>query len=520
MLYRSLCSFLFLPLFGLCIASCSSAGSQGQGSTGDARVDSSAQDEIDTRVDTAGNSQGSTSGAPVPGWGKPVAMGEAIDEFGQEMSPPVVAMNQHGQAVAAWSSWNEEVDPPSPHLYVSLFKDNAWQPALEVVDHHARDAKVAINARGDLVVSYARLFHQASGHGWSEEPWARRYVDGVWLVPERVGFQGPQDGSNATYVGALQVKISATGELLMVWRQSDTRTPKLHEGLFASYFGAGTWSAPIQLDTRMPSFVDTFSMDLNDAGQGRVIWLDQVTGSGVDPKDKVQRYVTWGRAIAQGNWGQATPLDRAALTGAVVHTSPRVVVDASGNAYAVYMEGELGKVIMSKLWYAHSAAAGQGWDTRELLHEGASTALSFETGIAVSESGVVATGWRADSKLHPDHSSAFLRVLDPKRKAWGEALELSTHASGVQTAPLLNVDAKGQIWTAWRQSDADPKASIHARSFALEQGLGDVQKPAHGESLALAGNAKGQMCLVTRHHYVSQSPLGYFSAPTGTMYWP
>lgn len=520
MLLRRPCLLFFVSSFTLASAACSSAGPVAQGTSGDAQNENSTQMDLDTREDANVPSQSSGSTMPKPGWGKATEIGKAINEFGAEMSPPVIAMNEKGQAIAAWSSWSEEADPISPHLHLSMLQAHAWKSLPALLDHYARDAQVAINARGDIVVGYARVIHQPSGQGWKEEAWVLRYVNGAWQKPERIGFESPTDGIEATYIAALQIKLSATGEALMVWRQSDTRRPAQHEGLFASYLSGGRWSAPVKLDARMPAFVDTFATDLNASGQGQVLWLDRVQGTAGDPKDQAERSVLWSRSIAKGVWGKASPLSKSALTDAVVHRSPRILVDEAGQGHALYLEGQAGQVIMSKVLYARSGAPGQSWGQAQPLYEGASTSLSLETGIAASASGVLAAAWRADSRLHPQYSSAFLRVFDPGTAKWEPALELATHASGVQSAPRLHVDGKGRVWAAWRQSDADPKASIHARTFALGQGLGELHRPAHGESLQLAGNARGQLCLVARHHYVSQNPLGYVSAPTATVYLP
>lgn len=486
--------------------------------TGNSRSDGSELSSNNTVDGTGSGASASTAVEPKAGWGDPVAIGARVDEFGGEMSRSVVAMNEQGDAIAAWDTGNEDADPPKPRVSVALYQGHAWLPPIEFSDHYGRDAKVAINDRGDLIVSYARLF--PGSQGWSEEVWVRRFVEGRWVAPERVGFERPSEALMSTYVGAVEVELSNDGEALVVWRQTDTRTPAVHQGLFANYFANGRWGAPLRIDQKMPSFVDTFSVDLNAAGKGQVLWLDQVSTSSADDESASQRRVVWSKSIDRGSWGQSRIVSSASVAEKVDHASPRVAVDGAGMAYAVYLEGNAGKVIMSKVQYAELSAGDQSWSPVQTLLHQTTTTLSLETGVAVSDSGWSAVAWRADSIQNPERSAAFLGVFDPSKKGWGDIIEVSEHDSGVQSAPLLNVDARGDVWAAWRQSDADPKASIHARRFVPGKGLGEMQRPAHGESLDLAGNQRGQVCLVTRHHHISQSPLGYFSAPVATLFTP
>lgn len=509
MAFSRLTKFFALSLVVLAMNACASSSVTEQGSTGDLRSDSG------TQLGTA-----STEAVPPSGWAELAAIGKRVSEFGGDMSSPNVAVNDHGDAIAAWSSWSEDADPPSPHLFVAIYRNHAWQPAVELVDHHARDASVQINDRGDMIVSYVRVVHLPQGQGWSEEVWARRFVNGSWEDAVRVGFESPEEALMSTYVGALQVKLSATGQALLVWRQSDTRTPSVHEGLFASYLGLDGWSAPVKLDQTLPSYVDAFWVDLNAQGQGAVLWLDDPERGSGDETKQQQRRVLWSRSMDQGSWGSTIPVHEASQADPVDHGSPRVAVDDQGRAYAVYTQGQAGTPRKTKVQFVSLDRGGSSWSAPELLLANAGVSLSLETGIAVGQDGHVAAGWKADSATHPEYSSTFLRVFDRDRRTWGDVLELSPHPSGVQTAPLLSVDQEGRVWTAWRQSDADPKASIHVRSFGLDLGLGEVQTPANGESLALAGNRTGQVFLVTRHHYISQDPLGYYSAPAAVLFTP
>lgn len=516
MMFRRNLSLCFV--FFLFVGACSEPSNQVEGTTGSGRSDSTTQEAATTGADKGTGAQTDVGIEPKSGWGTPQTVGKRVNEFGGEMSAPSVAMNDQGQAIAAWSAWNEDADPPSPHLFVSIYQNHAWQPYVKLVDHFAKDADVAINARGDMIVSYVRVVHQPSGLGWSEEAWARRYVDGAWQKPERVGFESPSEALHSTYVGALQVKLSDTGIAFMVWRQSDTRTPAVHQGLFARSFGPVAWNQTLKLDHRLPSYVDTFWMDMNAEGDGAVLWLDAPEASSGELD--LSRSVVWGKAFGANGWRNSYQLSTTAKDASVKHASPRVVVDHNGQAHALFAEGAADKQIGSKVYLARLRKQDEVWTSPEVMFENASTALAFENGIAVSEQGVLALGWRADSLTTPEHSSTFVRVYDLAKDTWDGPFELSSHDSGVQTAPFVSVDRRGKVWAAWRQSDANPEASIHVRSYDPGLGLGQVQTPANGESLDMAGNAQGQVLLGTRHHYVSQSPLGYYSAPTATLYTP
>jgi hypothetical protein len=220
---------------------------------------------------------------------------------------------------------------------------------------------------------------------------ALRSPAGVWQAP--VSFAQTGGASN------LVAKLDAQGNGVAVWSRL-TATASLVEAV--TWTANGTFGSVIQLS---PTSHGAFAPDIaiNEAGTAVVVWLASA------PRDNSNPYqVESATRPAGGTWSAVTT-----VSPVVPQTwAPRVALDGSGNATAVWMTAT---TLDSERIYAATRPAGGTWGSQARIEPSDWRAVSEDTVNADAAGNVTATWVVQDSMGNQSVRAASL----PIGGAWG-----------------------------------------------------------------------------------------------------
>lgn len=245
------------------------------------------------------------------GWGTP----ELIETGDGAAAAPRIAMTGGGDAIAVWTQY----DGVRNSVWLNRYSVGSGWGAAELVEHYdggdAADPDVAINDAGTVVVAW----NQVDDNGTpSLDMWANRYIVGNgW------GTATLLETLDAA-VEPAEVALDPAGDAVVVWRQFDG----VRASVWASNYvvGAG-WTTATLLENDDYGAAGDVHVDMDSAGNAIAVWEQLVS---------FQFYSVFvNRYVAGVGWGTREPLpDSDAATAG----QPRVAVDGSGNALAVWVQ--------------------------------------------------------------------------------------------------------------------------------------------------------------------------------------
>ncbi|WP_420474592.1 hypothetical protein [Noviherbaspirillum sp. ST9] len=194
-----------------------------------------------------------------------------LDSAATGASYPVLAMNAQGSAIAAWSEGSS--------ISAAYFTGGTWRNPARLSTGEASAPQAAIDAVGNAHVAWVEkdtsgadniVVSRLTGSG---APSAPRVID-VMSAP----------------ASAPSVAVAPNGSALAAWLQDD--------GVYASRFTDGTWSAPLSVD-HLPGRSNAPFAALNDSG-GFVAWEQET-------QDAASASAYAVRLNGAGNW--STPVN-------------------------------------------------------------------------------------------------------------------------------------------------------------------------------------------------------------------
>ena len=170
------------------------------------------------------------------------------DNFYYDHFGPVVAMNDSGVALVAWTE--EYKDTNSHRVWVNWYRNGAWDTApTEVTGSGADNPAVAVAADGSAVIIWEQDTTDAIGPNGSTV-WARHYSNGAWGSPVQVSASPA--APYTFYAGFPQVGVDALGNAVTIWKQTDNSTGGVN-GIFDSRYSGTSWTAPELISTSVLS---------------------------------------------------------------------------------------------------------------------------------------------------------------------------------------------------------------------------------------------------------------------------
>ncbi len=244
--------------------------------------------------------------APDSGWGSPQRI-ETNNTV--RASGPQVAVDANGNAVAVWSQF----DGTRSDIWSNRYTPSSlWASARRIETNNAGDAlepQVGVDADGNALAVWKQF------DGVTFDIWSSRYTSGSWGAPARIETEDEGDASDP------RVAVASDGSAVAVWKQFDGVTFDIWSN---RYTPSGGWGTAERIETNDAGSAGEARVAIDPVGNAVAVWK-QSDGAG----DNI-----WAnRSTPSGGWGTAEridPDDRGTLS------DPRVVMDPSGNAVAVW----------------------------------------------------------------------------------------------------------------------------------------------------------------------------------------
>jgi len=328
-------------------------------------------------------------------------------------------------------------------------------------------SNVAINCRpkawgsstlietSDVVHAYApQIFVDASGNAlaaWIEYNslsyaiQTRRYTVGSgWGRYAQLGFHSSTDAE------APQIAFDASGNALAVWTHYGG-TNSIHA---SRYSADRDWWAPYApINVYNAGNADDPHIAFDASGNALAVWK-QYDGT---------RFNLWANRYSAGSgWGNAAMIE---TDNAGSAWAPQIAIDASGNALAVWAQSDGAHF---NIW-ANRFSVGTGWGNAVLV-ETNNTRNAYSPKIAVDASGNALAVWeQSDGTRYNIRASRYT-----VGSGWGNAAMIETDNAGDAVEPQIAIDISGNALAVWSQIDGTGYRNIYANRYTIGSGWGSA----------------------------------------------
>ncbi len=310
-------------------------------------------------------------------------------------------------------------------------------------------------------------------------------AEGAWSTPAAIET-GSLDGDTP------QVAISANGNGLAVWQQSDGGFTNIYA---AAYDKTTGWGAETLVETDNTGSAVAPYVAMDAQGNGIAVWY-QHDGT---------RYNAWANVYdAATGWGAATLLETDNAGHAFL---PRVAMDDAGNGIAVWFQSDGTRF---NTW-ASVYDPTTGWGTATLI-ETDNTGNAQWPRVAMNGNGDAVAVWYQSDGLR---DNVWANVYDPTT-GWGAATLIETDNAGSAILPYVAMDSSGNAAAVWYQWDGlrynvmanhyDPAAGWGTAAAIETDNSGGAQNPrvgfdGNGNALAVWQQSDGSRVNIWSNRY-------------------
>jgi len=285
-----------------------------------------------------------------------------------DVDAPSVALDRHGDAIAAWVSALD-----SDGITVSYYRASTgtWQsgaqpsalPQVGVL----LDPRLAMDAEGNALLVWAQD-DRANPSRWIRRVWASRYNKTAdrWEVPQ---ILSPRDGTEAF---SHTVAASGDGRVAVAWVGVEPAGPD--EAVFirhSSLRAGAAWSLRERMDT---------PADQVETVRGFALAVAPAAAAG----DRPQIVVVWGKGYGGPSTptmvsarfvaaeGRLLPVQTLSAVGSTAANeySPRVAIDGNGNVHVAWRRSE------TEAGIHYEQVLGNSWSVQEGAWQPANASLS------------------------------------------------------------------------------------------------------------------------------------------------
>jgi hypothetical protein len=361
-----------------------------------------------------------------------------ISPPGTDVFGPDLVISPAGEATATWETEFGEDRVEA----ATMAPGGAWGTPSTVSGKSlfAGLARIAVDSAGDVTAAW----RQYNGTFNTIET-ARREPGGVWSPPTPVSspFENAFEPS---------VAVGDHGAAAIVWTRSTLVFGSIRtEG--------GTWSQPIELSQSGAS-VGQLGIAMNAAGEAAIVW-DRDGGGGTHDVQVA--------GLDHGIWRGPVNLTEDTET-----YSPRVAIDAAGEALAVWGHG-VGLTAGSI--EGATRPAGGSWGQATPLTPADQVAENPE--LAMSAAGLAVLTWQGGATFERTGHYAATR---PAGGAWSAPHELAPPVPLGNYVPTAT-DAEGDAIAVWEGLDGVGGHQVEVAGFdGAGPRLGDVSVPGSGQA--------------------------------------
>lgn len=391
------------------------------------------------RFDAASNriAQSSWSDDGGASWSAPVNLSEPGEEWPSDLS---VVVDGSGVGHAVWKRY----DGSNARVQYSRSVDGGvnWSVPvnLSTAGENSQNADFTLDGSGSLVAVW-----RGSNGDYDIIQSSRSTNSGVsWSTPENLSLTGEDARSP-------RVSADGSGYAVAVWSRSDGSNNLIQSSRSSN--GGLSWSTPENL-SESGQGADDPRIAVDGSGNAVAVWRRS------DGNDDI---VQSSRLVAGGvSWSTPVNVSPAGIQSA----TPRIAVDGSGNAVAVWRLADVGGTIIQS---SRLAAGGSGWSTPEQLS--VSGFSSDNPQVAANESGNAVAVWQQSNG-----SNSIIRFSQSTDGGanWSEPTDLSEPGQSA-IHPEVAVDASGNAVAVWRRSNGEIYIIQASFSSAIDGGGGSEE---------------------------------------------
>lgn len=317
---------------------------------------------------------------------------------------------------------------PVPDVWGSPLQLGSWGGSYNVT----------MDPNGNAFAIWGSEYQQGSGQ-WTVRA-ARFVAESGWSEPVVISGPDPQQYGfvNGGGGAAMRVAADGLGGAMAIWVSSLTDANNVYRWVIVAnrYDPISGWGAPVIVSPLVtPSWPGSHagspSVALDAAGNAMAVWTQGNIGNGL---------VYAARYAAGSGWS----VPQLIQTGSQVSTGPKVVVDANGNALAVW-------ALNGSTVYANRYLVGTGWQGAQLLGYG-------NPNVAINDSGSGIITWQA-----PPNYYLYARRLHVDGTLGPAAPVYENIRPGAWT---VGVDASGNATIVWYEDAAGKKKRVYASQSA------------------------------------------------------
>jgi len=437
-----------------------------------------------------GGGDESTGGGQVKAWSDP----ERISFENGNVSYPVLTAEANGNATAIFrdhdgTKWGAAVN----HYTAGSGWGGPQMLSTTAADPGLSDYDIAAAPSGLVVAVWAQVIPTSGG---INSVWTSRLpVGGTWTAPITL-----DSTSRDTF--SPRVALDRSGAGTAIWRENAPNPATTDNIEAADASATGFWTTPYSIPDEMTDVTGPLALAANPNGRMFAAW-SQAVGSGIslfasfldgttaktwhtelvdvlsppalDPDIEVNAsgtaFLVWDQTEDGGNgldkiWARRRPdSDTIGAWEAPVRLDgdtggdakyPRVAVDASGNALAVWMQSDGAR---NSIW-ADRYAAGSGWGTAQRLEN--TDDDTERPRIAIGPDGDAFAVWTRNEGGHLRVWSAHFTP----GAGWAAPERLEDDAMKDASGPTVAYSDSGTAFAVWALSD--PAASGVAKVWASQ----------------------------------------------------
>ena len=381
--------------------------------------------------------QEALAAAPVPGWEDAVML-ESMNAGSFDMGSSYVAADASGNAFVVW----DQYDGSRNCVFASRYVHGVGWTVAQLIDSAGVDScynpRVAFDGNGNAVAVWQQLV------SWVSSVWANRYVVGEgWGTPEPIESQAEE-------AGLPKVVVDESGNATVLWEQYLSG----HGHVWSNRYVVGEgWGVEEEAEQFAE---DAYNFDVTIDGSGCVVAVwSQWDGSHYN--------VSTNRFVPGEGWGTAEMICGNASGDA---SEPKVAVDSSGNATAVWSQYEISQGLYS-IW-SNRYEVGEGWGSAVLL-ELDDSEDAFGVRVADDGSGTAMAVWHQDDAgVNSIWSSLYILG-----EGWGPPETVED--GGLYAAiPRVVMDWSGNGTALWLQFDG-VRNTISSSRYVTGEGWGEME---------------------------------------------
>lgn len=212
------------------------------------------------------------------------------------------------------------------------------------------------------------------------------------------------------------------------------------------------WDLPVELTDHNANSGDALGLNMARTQDGSLIavWRQYDVGA-VQPSAWSARYVAGVR-----RWTRPEQLE---ASGGDVERTPRIVIDSTGRATAVWPQVFDGR---SRLLYSRLPSINANWSIPAALENMSVGDASGAWGLAADDDDHVHVTWVQSTAGLPTQSN-YSSIFDPTVGVWDEPALIAGDSVSETFPPQMSVSSAGSAFVFWRNRDADGVSELRVR---------------------------------------------------------